>query len=395
VAHERLGPKRAKALRQALAWIVPEWQVFIRRPDGASVHFTFTRKRQLALVAGAALVTVWAGVVSMLLAHQPDRLAAKESQLEEMMAATRAAQHRLASSQKMVSEIAREVDGVHANLLVLAESNATLAKERTAKGASAARVRVGGEPSWNDDDQPGSDEARKMREQVRRLEVSLDRLKVAYSQVVQNTADAAGTRISDAERSLSRLGLDGGKMIDRQQRDSGLGGPFIPVASSFADDGLHDLLSRLDRWSGAKAVMQKMPLAEPLHQAYDINSGFGTRNDPLNNRTGVHEGVDFGAPFGTPVYATGEGVVESAGPWDRYGLTIDIDHGNGVTTRYAHLSRIKVKEGQKVTRNTVIGLLGNSGRSTGAHLHYEVRLSDTPQNPLKFITAGYNVPQAR
>ncbi|TAN58146.1 MAG: M23 family metallopeptidase, partial [Magnetospirillum sp.] len=226
------------------------------------------------------------------------------------------------------------------------------------------------------------------------LEGSLERLKVAYAQAVQNTNNAASSRIFDAEKMLSRLGIDARLLFDRQQRDGGRGGPFIPLASASGDTGLTGLLDRLDHWSGVKAVMQKMPLGEPLHVDYDVNSGFGTRSDPLNRRTGVHEGVDLGAPFGSPVYSTGEGVVEFAGPWDRYGLTIEINHGGGVSTRYAHLSRIKVKEGQRVTRSTVIGMLGNTGRSTGPHLHYEVRLSDAPKDPLKFIAAGEDAPKA-
>ena len=338
-------------------------------------------------------MAIWAGIVSTLLTRQPDELAAKERHLEEMMAATRAAQHRLASSQKMVADIAREVDLVHTNVLVLAESNAALAKDHPATKAAVALTRsrsVSGDPAWTDDDgQPASDEARAVREQVRRLEGSLERLKLAYAQAVQNTDDAASSRIFDAERMLSRLGIDAHQLFERQQRDGGRGGPFIPLGSASADTGLSSLLDRLDHWSGVKAVMQKMPLGEPLHVDYEINSPFGARS------AAIHEGVDLGAPFGSPVYATGEGVVEFAGPWDRYGLTIEINHGGGVVTRNAHLSRIKVKEGQKVTRATVIGMLGTSGRSTGPHLHYEVRLSDTPKDPLKFIAAGEDAPQIR
>lgn len=400
MADERSIPvagKRIKTLRRAVSWMIPEWQVFIRRPDGSAEQFRFTRKRQLSIIAGMCVIAIWAGTVSTLLTRQPDELAAKERRLEEMMAATRAAQHRLASSQKMVADIAREVDLVHTNLLVLAESNAALAKDHPAGKAVAAapaRSRVGAEPAWNEDGQPASDEARAVREQVRRLEGSLERLKVAYAQAVQNTNNAASSRIFDAEKMLSRLGIDARLLFDRQQRDGGRGGPFIPLASASGDTGLTGLLDRLDHWSGVKAVMQKMPLGEPLHVDYDVNSGFGTRSDPLNRRTGVHEGVDLGAPFGSPVYSTGEGVVEFAGPWDRYGLTIEINHGGGVSTRYAHLSRIKVKEGQRVTRSTVIGMLGNTGRSTGPHLHYEVRLSDAPKDPLKFIAAGEDAPKA-
>lgn len=397
---ERLIPaagKRVKAFRRAVSWVIPEWRVFIRRPDGTAEHFTFTRKRQLMLLAGMVLVTVWAGTVSALLTRQPDEIAAKERQLEEMMAATRAAQYRLASSQKMVADIAREVDMVHSNVVVLAESNAALAKDHPTGKAVAVPARrgmVGSDPAWNEDGQPASDDARAVREQVRRLEGSLERLKIAYAQAVQNTDAAAQSRISDTERLLSRLGLDASRIFDRQQREGGRGGPFVPLASIAGDSSLSGLVDRLDRWSGVKAVLQKMPLGEPLHDDYDINSGFGSRNDPLNRRTGMHEGVDMGAPFGTPVYATGDGVVEFAGSGDGYGLLVEINHGNGVSTRYAHMSRIKVKDGQKVSRATVIGLLGNTGRSTGPHLHYEVRVSDVPKDPLKFIAAGENAPKA-
>jgi murein DD-endopeptidase MepM/ murein hydrolase activator NlpD len=394
VTEQRLIPaagKRLKAFRRAASWMIPEWQVFIRRPNGTAEHFTFTRKRQLILLAVMAAITVWAGIVSALLTRQPDEIAAKERQLDEMMAATRAAQYRLASSQKMVADIAREVDLVHSNVAVLAETNAVLAKDQPPKAITppAKRGKSRTEPAWSDD----GDEARAVREQVRRLEGSLERLRVAYAQAVQNTDSAAQSRISQTEKLLGRLGLDASRLFDRQNRDAGRGGPFIPLPSVAGDAGLSGLIDRLDRWSGVKAVMQKMPLGEPLHEDYDLNSGFGTRNDPLNRRTGMHEGVDMGAPHGTPVYATGDGVVEFAGPWDRYGLTVEINHGNGVSTRYAHLSRIKIKEGQKVTRTTVIGLLGNTGRSTGPHLHYEVRVSDVAKDPLKFIAAGENAPK--
>jgi len=400
VTEQRLKPtagKRLKALRRAASWAIPEWQVFVRRPNGTAEHFTFTRKRQMVLLGIVAGVTVWAGIVSALLTRQPDEIAAKERQLDEMMAATRAAQYRLASSQKMVADIAREVDMVHSNIVVLAETNAALAKDQPPKkvAAPAKRTKSGAEPAWNEDGQPAGEEARAVREQVRRLEGSLERLRVAYSQAVQNTDAAAQSRISDTERLLARLGLDASRLFERRERDAGgRGGPFIPLNTVASDTGLSGLVDRLDRWSGIKAVMQKMPLGEPLHEGYDINSSFGTRNDPLNRRTGVHEGVDMGAPFGTPIYATGDGVVDFAGPWEGYGLIVEINHGNGVTTRYAHMSRIKVKEGQKVSRSTVVGLLGNTGRSTGPHLHYEVRVADVAKDPLKFIAAGENAPKA-
>jgi murein DD-endopeptidase MepM/ murein hydrolase activator NlpD len=382
-------------MRRLLAAAIPEWQVFIRRSNGSSEHFTITRKHQGITLAVLAAIAVWALVASMLLGQQPDELTAKERQLEEMMASTRTAQHRLASSQRLIGDMAREVDQVHANLLMLAESSVSLAKDGGRVAAPVRRSRIVDDASLNDDALPGGTEVKGVRDQVRRLEGSLDRLKATYAQVVAGIADTAGNRVADAERSLTRLGLNPEQLMQRIQRDAGRGGPFVPVPASMQEPGLSNLLSRMEQWATIKAVYAKLPLDEPLHQGFEVNSPFGARHDPLNHRTGIHEGVDLGAPFGTPVYATAEGVVEFAGPWDNYGLTIDIDHGNGVATRYAHLSRIKVKEGQRVTRSTVIGLLGNSGRSTGAHLHYEVRVADTPRDPLKFISVGRDAPKIR
>lgn len=386
------GGRRAKAIKRAFAHILPEWQVFIRRPDGCADHFKFTVKRQLALMGGIAALTFWAGMAALALNHQPEELAAKERQLEELMASTRAAQHRLDSAQKLVGDVTREIDAVHANLTMLNESQASLSKGKPA-AAAPGKVKLAAEPSYDDAAQPGGPEAKAVREQVRRLEASLEKLKAAYAEAVRNTASLAGQRVGEAEKQISKLGLDPDRLTaPGPGKHPGQGGPFIPAR---ADGGSGELLGNLEKWQAIQGAMQRLPLEVPLRDAYEFNSGFGTRNDPLNNKTGIHEGIDLGGPVGTPVYATGDGVVKLAEPWDRYGNTVDIDHGNGVTTRYAHLQRIKVKVGQRVSRATVIGTLGNSGRSTGPHLHYEVRVADHPRDPLKFISVGRDAPKAR
>lgn len=116
-----------------------------------------------------------------------------------------------------------------------------------------------------------------------------------------------------------------------------------------------------------------------------IVSNFGYRRDPFTGEWKMHEGIDITAPTGTPVYATANGRVVFAGYKDGYGLCIDISHGNGIITRYAHLSRILVSVGQKVKRNEIIGKVGSTGRSTGSHLHYEVIVNGVPKNPLNYI----------
>lgn len=125
-----------------------------------------------------------------------------------------------------------------------------------------------------------------------------------------------------------------------------------------------------------------MPLAEKNLRA--IVSGFGSRSDPIYGISKPHEGMDFSAPDGTPVYATGKGTVAFAGWKNGYGYMIDIDHGFGYVTRFAHLSAMSVKEGQRVERGQEIGAVGSTGKSTGPHLHYEVRFRNIPQNPVNY-----------
>lgn len=378
---------------------LPDWQVFVRHHDGRADQFTVRHGHQLALLVVAAVLALWAGIATTALVIQPDRLAERERALEEMLAENRAAQARLASAEKLVGEVAREVEEVHGNLLTLAESSDSLGKDKDPPGAKMAR---GGakarmlEPSIFDEDaQPGGSESKAMREQVRRLEESLGRLRISYTRAAQQTADAAASRITRTEQQISRLGLDTGRLIPAKH-SPGQGGPFIP-ADRGADDrfAMGALVERMQQWNGVKAAMQRLPLAVPIRGEFELNSGFGTRADPLNHRSAIHEGLDFGAPVGTPVYATGEGTVVLAEPWDRYGNTVEVDHGNGITTRYAHLSRIKVKDGQRVDRTTVIGLVGNTGRSTGSHLHYEVRVADVAKDPIKFISVGRDAPKTR
>ena len=129
----------------------------------------------------------------------------------------------------------------------------------------------------------------------------------------------------------------------------------------------------------------KAPFAQPVKDKFRFTSGFGQRWGRL------HAGTDFAAPIGTPVYSTADGVVVSAGWASGYGRLIKIQHEFGIETRYAHLNKIGVKVGQRVSRGERIGDMGNSGRSTGPHLHYEVRVGGTPVNPMTYIRAGQDV----
>jgi murein DD-endopeptidase MepM/ murein hydrolase activator NlpD len=149
-----------------------------------------------------------------------------------------------------------------------------------------------------------------------------------------------------------------------------------------------DMLGLLEAQLFEQAVKKKaMPTMMPVSAPFNA-SGFGMRIDPITGQSALHEGVDFIADTGTPVIAAAGGVVQFAGFHPQYGNMIDIDHGNDLVTRYAHLSKVLIKEGDLLQRGRRIADSGNTGRSTGPHLHFEVRFRGAPQNPSKFLLAS-------
>ena len=179
---------------------------------------------------------------------------------------------------------------------------------------------------------------------------------------------------------------------------SGQGGPLSPISMSTSGGALsaeelraNAILGGLDRMNMYRIAAFKLPFAMPVKDRFRWTSGFGYRRDPKGAGTRMHQGTDMAGAYGTPIYATADGVVTHAG-WDSgYGRKVTIRHDFGVDTLFGHLSDIDVSVGQRVSRGEQIGDMGNSGRSTGTHLHYEVHLNGTPVNPMTFIKAANNV----
>lgn len=171
------------------------------------------------------------------------------------------------------------------------------------------------------------------------------------------------------------------------------GGPFIDasnvsdVSSSFFRHANRAGLT-IDELVTLENVVSRVPLSSPLTVSRRQTSGYGVRRDPISGRVASHFGLDFSAAWASPVRATAAGVVKLAGVKSGFGRMVEIDHGNGFLTRYAHLHRINVKVGQRVALHDKIGELGSSGRSTGPHVHYEVIYKGKPRNPRRFIEAG-------
>ncbi len=208
----------------------------------------------------------------------------------------------------------------------------------------------------------------------------------------------ADTEIDDADlaawlhhrgRSLSELlratGLDPARLVrNAVDVDDAVGGPFIALgAASDAERTLaldYDLL--VDR------VLETVPLATPVRDPHRLTSGYGQRRDPFRGRAAFHRGIDMAAPRGTPIYAPAGGTVVRAGRMGGFGNVVEIDHGNGVQTRYAHLHAYLVRRGAEVAAGTQIGRMGRSGRATGVHLHYEVLVDGRHVDPARFLSVG-------
>ena len=195
----------------------------------------------------------------------------------------------------------------------------------------------------------------------------------------RDVAEFGRRAISEFARMLASTGLN----IERLFPQFGLrrveGGPFVPPPQVDQPGG-----SSADKLEALRSFIRSLPLSTPLDH-YQLESRFGRRHDPFNHRTSFHTGLDLSAPYMAPVYATAAGIVTYAGYQSDYGKVVEISHGNGIATIYGHLHRYTVSVGEAVAEHTQIGFLGSSGRSSGPHVHYEIRVNDEPQDPEKFL----------
>ena len=232
-----------------------------------------------------------------------------------------------------------------------------------------------------------------------RLEQSLVDLRESKQQVIDRLIDRVKRGSEAIEKAVAMTGLDAGTLnADPILPSLRQGGPFVDTVDKIT--AFHpsialasratDLDQQLNRWAALQQVVRSLPITTPLDQ-YWISSGYGVRRDPITGRKARHLGVDFAAELNSGVLATAPGKVVFAGWKSHYGRTIQIDHGHGIETLYGHLSKINVKTGDHVGHQQKIGLLGSSGRSTGPHLHYEIRFNGEAQDPMKFLKAGKHI----
>ncbi len=230
-------------------------------------------------------------------------------------------------------------------------------------------------------------------ERADKLFVSLyQSLRTIESEQITRVSSLADDAYLTADQIFSVLG-EAGLPVDAGFGKAAMGGPLVAIDTAHMfDTKVKELDLALNRLDAVRKEAARLPISNPA-PGRAISSTFGVRKDPFLGTPALHSGMDFSAPTGFPAKATAAGTVARAGWNGGYGRLVEIDHGNGLSTRFAHLSRIDVVEGRKVERGDIVGVVGSSGRSTGPHMHYEIRRDGEAVDPLRFIKVGRKLDQ--
>ncbi len=368
----------ASGFRNRLRTWFPDREFFMR--SQGQVRFIRISARLQMIAAGvvAALLGAWLlTLIAMAIAQfsaTRDRIALLDREA------------RVTSAESRVSSYRHGVEGVASDLA-----------KRQDFIEKMVEAHVGDLPTDAKAGETVSDSASAAAETVKKvgLEVpgaaGLARLEMRQLAFVEKLTRLADRRAAQAANAMRRLGLNPATLAGSGR--AAMGGPLLRLATS-ADGTLDPRFRRLGaslaRMSALEHGLQGIPQVLPASLEY-ISSGFGFRADPFTGEGAMHAGLDFRGPVGAPIYAAAKGRVSFAGVRSGYGNCIEISHGNGLLTRYAHMSAFRARVGQTIAAGDTIGAIGSSGRSTGPHLHFEVRINDQPVNPRPFLEGNTNV----
>jgi murein DD-endopeptidase MepM/ murein hydrolase activator NlpD len=351
---------------------------FFMRADGQVRFIKISSKLQMRVAAGAAaFVVFWLLALAVMGWNQ--------YRAEADLASFAKERARVAKSEERLKAYGGNLDKVVGDLQqrqeFLEEMARMLPEDIVAEGAADSTV--------SDSTAEASETVKKVGAlipQARGL-AEIEARQLAFTERLTRFADARARR---AEAAMRKLNLDPGVMS--RQTEAAMGGPFDALLDG--NDDIDPRFERLGLSLARMAVLERaldgIPQVVPA-SVQSITSGFGYRRDPFNGRGAMHAGIDFKGAIGSSIFAAAEGRVTFVGWKSGYGKAVEITHGNGMMTRYAHLSRFDVTQGQLVEAGSLIAGMGSTGRSTGPHLHFEVRINDRAVNPRPFLEAAPNV----
>ncbi|MEZ5756936.1 MAG: peptidoglycan DD-metalloendopeptidase family protein [Emcibacteraceae bacterium] len=235
-----------------------------------------------------------------------------------------------------------------------------------------------------------------------KIYVGLKRIEMQQNTTVKMMMNKVDKKLAFLEGVLDNAGINSDKMLelaDDLPSAIGQGGPFIGLEGGINDASIDsgsfdELYNKRENLNNLEVALSYLPIATPPEKYY-ISSKFGMRRDPITKKWAQHKGLDMAGWHKTPIRAGGPGIVARAGRFGTFGLYVEIDHGNGFRSKYGHLSQVKVKKGEKVTENQLIGLMGSTGRAVSTHLHYEIWFNGKPLDPLKVLKAAKDVQKIR
>ena len=357
----------------------PEREFIMR--SGGQVRFIkiTTRVQLIAAGAAAAALLVWLLAMAVALATQISASRDRESLLRREAAVTSAAAR--------VNRYKGDVGSVAADLAKRQDFIENMVKSHV--GDLPADLPKG---TVSDSTSEAGKTVKKISMEMPEA-AGLARLEARQLAFIERMTRFADARAGRAETQIRRVGLNPNLMMASYNRGDAEGGPLQLLttgANNSIDPRFARLGASLERMSGLEHALAGIPNTLPASLEF-ISSGFGYRSDPFTGGAAFHAGLDFRGPIGAPIYAAAAGTVSYAGVRAGYGNCVEVSHGNGLLTRYAHMSRIESRIGQAVKPGEVIGRIGSTGRSTGPHLHFEVRINDQAVNPRPFLEANTHV----
>lgn len=433
-----MSRKKAGQSKRVISRWFKERQIY-HRSDGV-VHFiSMSARTQVALAAVIGAALLWVAYASVNVVFKEQIIVAKE---RDRRVIETVFNKRLAQSQRAYDDVSSlnvimqqefdstmaEISARHQTLKSMVERKASADAdlESLAKGLSEAGSPNGQKPANGNrvmiDVSPAEPTPRQSRVSLLRRQAereamvdgaqvplnspaapALQQMRSASAELyveqvllLASLEERASKQVEELKLILATTGVGADNFVQPPKISNMMlaqGGPFIDasnLSNSSSTFFRHANRSGLmvDELRDMQDAVNSIPLSSPLIVSRKFTSGFGIRRDPINGRAASHHGIDFSAAWASPVTATASGTVKFAGVRQGFGRVVEIDHGNGFMTRYAHLNRITVQQGQRVKLHQKVGELGNSGRSTGPHVHYEVLFRGQPRNPLRFIEAG-------
>ncbi|QTD54637.1 M23 family metallopeptidase [Parasphingorhabdus cellanae] len=350
---------------------------FFMRANGQVRFLTISGKLQkrVAMIV-SAIVGLWL-IITLAMTVNQLTVTSERMALAEKEAAVN-------SSQSRVAEYKKSIDGVAQDLIQRQDAIEQITQQFIGEEAGAEAETL-------------TETEKKLSENTKKISAAfpeaaeLARLEARQIAFAQRLTRAAMKRTERAEAAIREFGLNPKKFA--ASSTEAVGGPYIP----FFADGERELHPTLERLNNALLRMDQLErtlLTIPSAMPADItmmSSGYGYRRDPFTGGGAMHSGIDFKGPHGQPILSAAGGKITHAGWKSGYGKTVEVTHGNGLMTRYAHLSKIHVTTGQKVKQGVQVGAMGSTGRSTGTHLHFEVRLNGKAVNPRPFLEANTDV----